>query len=140
MFNEFNSLALLGLTCIALLLWVQSFIAALVKAKQPGAIPGMEPQEATQMSFVFRAYRTHANTMENAIPTLAAGFTCVLLKAAEGWMNALIWLFVFARIAHMVLYYKIATDKNPSPRSYFYLIGSLSTLGLIVLAIFSALK
>ncbi|WP_343044300.1 hypothetical protein [Teredinibacter haidensis] len=32
----------------------------------------------------------------------------------------------------MLLFYVIATEKNPSPRSYSYLIGLLVNLGLLV--------
>ena len=35
-----------------------------------------------------------------------------------------------SRIIHMILYYKIATNKNPSPRSIFWAIGFLRTLYL----------
>ena len=42
-------------------------------------------------------------------------------------------MFAIARLIHMVLYYKIATERNPSPRSYFYLIGMLSNLVLVVM-------
>ena len=41
------------------------------------------------------------------------------------------WVFAIARLAHMVLYYAIATERNPSPRSYFYVIGMLSNLVLV---------
>jgi hypothetical protein len=33
----------------------------------------------------------------------------------------------------MALYYMIATEKNPSPRSYFFMIGLVSNLVLIVM-------
>ncbi|MEC7164145.1 MAG: MAPEG family protein, partial [Pseudomonadota bacterium] len=39
--------------------------------------------------------------------------------------------YALARLLHMILYYRIATEKNPSPRSYFYAIGLLTTLYLI---------
>jgi len=37
----------------------------------------------------------------------------------------------------MGLYYAIATEKNPSPRSYFYMIGTLCTFGVFGLAVFN---
>jgi hypothetical protein len=33
----------------------------------------------------------------------------------------------------MVLYYAIATEKNPSPRSYFFLIGVVANITMLVL-------
>lgn len=32
----------------------------------------------------------------------------------------------------MLLYYKISTEKNPSPRSYFFALGLLATLVLLI--------
>jgi len=44
-----------------------------------------------------------------------------------------IWLYVIARIIHMLLYYGVATEKNPSPRSYFFLIAALANSVMLVL-------
>jgi hypothetical protein len=33
----------------------------------------------------------------------------------------------------MALYYAIATEKNPSPRSYFFLIGIIANVVMLVL-------
>ena len=33
----------------------------------------------------------------------------------------------------MLLYYAIATEKNPSPRSYFFLIAAIANIALVVL-------
>jgi hypothetical protein len=41
-------------------------------------------------------------------------------------------MFALSRILHMVLYYGIATDKNPSPRSYFFLLGVVANIALLV--------
>lgn len=49
-----------------------------------------------------------------------------------GRLAIVVWVFALARLVHMVLYYRIATEVKPSPRSYFYLIGVIATLYLIV--------
>jgi uncharacterized MAPEG superfamily protein len=49
------------------------------------------------------------------------------------WLAVVVWIYALARLAHMVLYYKIATEKNPSPRSYFYMVGFLTNFVLIVM-------
>ena len=52
-----------------------------------------------------------------------------LIKAAQNYPNASAFN---PRIIHMLLYYYIATEKNPSPRSYFYGFGLIATLYLLV--------
>jgi len=44
-----------------------------------------------------------------------------------------IWIYVAARLIHMILYYAIATEKNPSPRSYFFLIAAMANMVMLVL-------
>ena len=41
-------------------------------------------------------------------------------------------MFALSRILHMALYYAIATEKNPSPRSYFFLLGVVANIALLV--------
>jgi len=48
------------------------------------------------------------------------------------WLGLLVWVYAIARLLHMALYYVIATEKNPSPRSYFYMVGNVATLVLLV--------
>jgi glutathione S-transferase len=49
------------------------------------------------------------------------------------WLAATVWTFAIARLIHMVLYYAISTERNPSPRSYFYMIALLSNVVLMVI-------
>ncbi len=122
-----------GLSLIIATLLAQSFIAAIVKAKQPGAIPGKMSSSLSHNSFVFRSNRCMANSLENASMMLATVFLAVLAGASPKWVGIYTLTFAFARIIHMALYYAIATEKNPSPRSYFYLIGFISNVALLVL-------
>ncbi len=55
----------------------------------------------------------------------------VLVALNPAWLAATVWTFAIARFIHMVLYYAIATEKNPSPRSFFYAIALLSNLVLL---------
>ena len=57
----------------------------------------------------------------------------VLAGLSPSSLAATLWVFAIARFIHMVLYYGISTEKNPSPRSYFYMIALLSNLVLIVM-------
>lgn len=122
---------LLGLTLVLITVAVQSLVAAFVKAKQPGAIPGKEPQAMDHHNFVFRAHRTFHNSLENLPLVLGGSIVCILIAAPPKITAMLVWIYAAARIGHMALYYIIATEQNPSPRSYFYLIGLLATLGLL---------
>jgi glutathione S-transferase len=45
----------------------------------------------------------------------------------------LVWVYAIARILHMALYYVTKTANNPSPRSYFYMVGSMANLVLFVM-------
>lgn len=132
--------ALLGIGVLLLLVLIQWLIASRFKASQSGAVPGKPPQNLTHQDFTFRAWRTHQNTLENLGTMLGASFFAVLVGVSTGIVAALVWTMVVARIIHMILYYAIATDKNPSPRSYFFIIGWLANLGLVIVGIYTLLS
>lgn len=74
------------------------------------------------------------NTLENSPLFLATVFLGFFLNLNSSAFALCIWVYVIARIIHMLLYYMIATEKNPSPRSYFFLIAAMANmvmLGLI---------
>jgi uncharacterized MAPEG superfamily protein len=130
MANEY-ALTIWGLVIIIATLLLQSFIAAIVKAKQPGAVPGKMSTEISHESFVFRSNRCIANSLENALMMLSTVFLAIFANANPKWIGMYTLAYALARIGHMVLYYMIATEKNPSPRSYFYLLGFLANIGLL---------
>ena len=136
MFDSY-SVALLGILTLILTVIVQSLVAAQSKASQPGAIPGKIDVTLSHSSFVFRANRTFANSLENIAVMLGASFLAILVGADTFWTGAIIWIMAISRIVHMVLYYSISTEKNPSPRSYFYLIALFANIALIILCGFS---
>ena len=123
-----------GLFVVLLTYYVQMTVAAVVKAKQPGAIPGRPPQDDDHSSFVFRTYRTHLNSLENFAPFWGAAILCILLNASVLWTTILVWTYALGRIIHMVLFYKISTNKNPSPRTHFFFIAYLANFGLFIVA------
>ena len=132
--------ALLGIGFLLLLVLIQWGIASRCKAGQSGAIPGKPPQNLSHQDFTFRAWRTHQNTLENLGTMLGASFFAILVGAGTGVVAVLVWTMLVARIVHMVLYYAIATEKNPSPRSYFFIIGWLANLGLVIVGIYALLR
>lgn len=131
--------ALLASALIVLMAIVQSLVATAAHRGQKDAVPGIVDETLSHGSFVFRSHRTFMNTLETvplmliiALIAMAAGVGPALL----GWI---MWIYLAARVAHMALYYAIATEQNPSPRSWFYLIGLGAQLVLIVTTIVALL-
>jgi len=126
------SLALWGIFVILLTVLVQSLVAAGTKASQPGAVPGKMDESLSHSSFVFRSNRTLMNSLENLPVMLGTAFLALFAGVDAMWTGILVWMFALSRILHMVLYYGIATEKNPSPRSYFFLLGVVANIALLV--------
>jgi uncharacterized MAPEG superfamily protein len=124
-----------AITFIILLLLVQWLVATKSKAKQKGAVPGKIDPSLGHESFVFRAHRTFMNTLENIPAMLGTSFLAILIGANAFWTAVFIWAFVVCRVIHMILYYVIATEKNPSPRTYFFSLGLMANIALFVLCV-----
>ena len=125
---SFWALWLIVFTVIA-----QSLIATGAHRKQTQYVPGVVDENLGHDSFVFRSHRTFQNSLENVPLMLFTGFLAVMVGFSPTALAWTAWIFAIARLIHMVLYYNIATEKNPSPRSYFYVIGMLSNLVLVVM-------
>lgn len=125
------SVAFFGMLVLILTVVIQSLVAAMSKASQPGAIPGKLDESLSHSSFVFRSSRTFANSLENIAVMLGTSFLAVMVEANIFWTGVVIWVMAISRIIHMVLYYVISTEKNPSPRSYFYLIALGANVALL---------
>jgi uncharacterized MAPEG superfamily protein len=127
----------LGLYILLLMVFIQAIVASGAHRMQEKYIPGIVDEKLSHESFVFRSNRTFLNSLEN-VPFM---FGLVILAVLTGFdahsLTCLVWIYVIARFVHMILYYKIATEKNPSPRSYFFMIGFLVQLVLFVMLGFS---
>ncbi|RWU11237.1 MAPEG family protein [Pseudidiomarina gelatinasegens] len=121
-----------GLWVILTTVMVQWIIASGAKAKQAGAVPGKIDETLSHDSFVFRAHRTFHNSLENVPFFIAAAFLAIFVGVDSQWFAISVWAFAFARIVHMLLYYGIATERNPSPRSYFFIIGVIANIVVLV--------
>ena len=120
---------------LILLTWMaQWFIATGSKGRKADAVPGKIDDSLGHKSFTFRAHRTFMNSIENVPMMLGAIFLSILVGADAFWVMIFIWSFAVSRILHMLMYYAVATNENPSPRSYFFLMGLLSNIGLLVLS------
>ncbi|RUO78623.1 MAPEG family protein [Pseudidiomarina taiwanensis] len=123
---------LVGLTLIVLMVVVQWIIGSAVKARSAGAIPGKIDESLSHDSFVFRAHRTFMNSLESVPVFLITALLAMFAQVDAQWLTTWVWVFFVARLLHMVLYYAIATEQNPSPRSYFFLIGLVAQVALLV--------
>ncbi|MBU2887837.1 MAPEG family protein [Gilvimarinus agarilyticus] len=131
--NYDYSITFIGTYIALVTLFIQAVVAAGSKAKQPGAVPGKISDELSHDSFVFRAHRTFMNSLENMPLFIGSVFLGVFAGAHPRWLGILVVTYALARFIHMALYYAIATEKNPSPRSYFYGIALLAQIGMLVL-------
>jgi uncharacterized MAPEG superfamily protein len=122
-----------GLLLVIFTMLLQTLVATGAHRKQQQYVPGIVDENLGHGSFVFRSHRTFQNSLENAPLMLATAFLAILAGLNPAWLAATVWTFAIARFIHMVLYYAISTEKNPSPRSYFYAIALLSNLVLVVM-------
>lgn len=132
MFEVYQS-SLIGLWLILVTIMIQAMVAIRVhRAQKGGYTPGVIKPELGQLSFVFRAHRTFQNSMENIVPILGLAFIAIFAGYSAFKLSIIVWVYAIARIAHMILYYKIATEKNPSPRSIPFIIGFFANFYLMI--------
>ena len=130
LFDAYHS-TFLGLWLIFATLVFQALAASVSHRKQTHYIPGIVDEKLGHESIVFRTHRTFQNSLENLLMMIGPVFIAILTGMDSTSLAALVWIYAIARIIHMVLYYRIATEKNPSPRSYFYVIGLFANIVLL---------
>ncbi len=124
--------ALWGVFLILVTWQLQWLVATGARSALPNPIPGKFDDTLGHSSFAFRAHRTFINSLENLPLMLGSCLLAFLAGASPLWTSVCIWLFAIARLGHMALYYAIATEKNPSPRSYFFLLGLAANVALLI--------
>ncbi|HCH25041.1 MAG TPA: hypothetical protein DE179_12175 [Oceanospirillaceae bacterium] len=124
--------ALLGVWVILLTVFIQGMVASVAHRRQSSYVPGIVDQQLSHESFVFRSHRTFMNSQENLLLMLGTVMVAMLAGVEASWVAATVWVYAIARLVHMWLYYVIATESNPSPRSYFFMIGMVANLVLLV--------
>lgn len=127
------ALSFYALFGLLLMTFLQSLVAMIAHRMQSQYIPGIVDDKLGQESFVFRSNRTFLNSLENLPLIVVPAILAILVGMDADWLSGLLWVYVIARLIHMVLYYLIATEANPSPRSYFFAIGLLCNLALFVM-------
>lgn len=134
MFVEYQSV-LLPSVLIIFMVVLQSLIATVAHRKQTEYIPGIVKSELSHESFVFRSNRTFMNSLENVPVFLISVIFALFVGVDAGGLTTAVWVYLIARVIHMALYYVIATEKNPSPRSYFYMIAIFAQLYVLVVSL-----
>ena len=129
--QETYALSLVGLWLILTTITLQAIIATGAHRRQGKMVPGIVDPALSHDSFVFRSDRTFRNSLENIAPFFGLSVLAMLAGFSPDRLAIAVWVYALSRLLHMILYYRIATEKNPSPRSYFYAIGLLTTLYLI---------
>ena len=124
--------ALLGVWVILLTVFIQGMVATVTHRRQSRYVPGIVDHQLSHESFVFRSHRTFMNSHENLLLMLGTALVAMLAGVDASWVAATVWVYAIARLIHMWLYYVIATESNPSPRSYFFIIGVVANLVLLV--------
>jgi len=126
------SFAIWGLWLILITIFVQAAVASIAHRKQSHYVPGIVDDNLNHASFVFRSHRAFLNSHENLLMMFGPALLGMLVGMDAYWLGILVWVYAIARILHMALYYVIATEKNPSPRSYFFMVGNIANLVLLV--------
>lgn len=124
-------LSIWGLLIMLFTMLLQTLIATGAHRKQARYVPGVVSETLGHDSFVFRSHRTFQNSLENTPMMFATAVLAMLSGLGATGLAVTVWIYTIARILHMVLYYAIATEKNPSPRSFFYAIAMLTNLVLV---------
>ena len=128
---ETYTTSLIGLWLVLTTITFQAIIATGAHRRQNKMVPGIVDTALSHDSFVFRSDRTFRNSLENIVPFFGLNVLAMLAGFSAERLAIVVWVYALARLFHMILYYRIATEKNPSPRSYFYMVGLLATFYLI---------
>lgn len=127
------SFTIWGLWLISMTVFIQYNVAAIAHRTQRHYVPGIVDDKLSHESFVFRSHRTFLNSHENLLMIFGPALLGMLVGMDAYWLGMLVWVYAIARILHMALYYVTKTENNPSPRSYFYMVGSVANLVLFVM-------
>ena len=129
---EIYQTVFIGLWLIFVTIIFQAMVMVGAHRAEKGYKVGKINPDLGQESFFFRSHRAFWNSLENIIPFLGMSIVAILAGYSPFKLGIITWIYAISRIVHMLLYYFISTEKNPSPRSYFYGFGLLATLFLTV--------
>jgi uncharacterized MAPEG superfamily protein len=135
---EAYSAGILGLLLICLLPLVLANIVGPFKGKE--GLAGGPVADARDENFLFRLDRVHANTVESLLPFVAPAILAIMLGVGPGLLALLVWAFLAIRVAYSFVYLRGgALAKGGSLRTILHVLGSLTTIALMVIAALAAL-
>ncbi len=129
---EVYYLSFFGIWALLSLVVIEAIIAMGASRSQKKYTPGILNSDLGPESFVFRSDRAFKNSLENIVPFLGAAIISILLSMDPLRLARLVLVYVLARYIYTAVYYSIATRKNPSFRSLFYLVGLIVTIIMLV--------
>ncbi|MGB8817187.1 MAG: MAPEG family protein [Rhizobiaceae bacterium] len=134
---EAYSAGILGLLLISLLPLIHANIVGPFKGKE--GLVGGPVADARDENFLFRLDRAHNNTVESILPFVAPAILAIMLGVGPGLLAILIWAFLAIRVAYSVVYLRGgALAKGGSLRTILHVLGSLTTIVLIIIAALAA--
>jgi uncharacterized MAPEG superfamily protein len=132
------SAGILGLLLICLLPLVLANISGPFKGK--AGLAGGPVADARDENFLFRLDRAHTNTVESILPFVAPAILAIMLGVGPGLLAMLVWAFLAIRVAYGFVYLRGgALAKGGSLRTMLHVLGSLTTVALMVIAALAAL-
>lgn len=134
MFEQYI-LTFLALWLIIMTIIVQQFTAIFVNRKYGKFVPGKFDNDLGPESFIFRSDRTFKNSLENIVQFIVPVILAIHLDVNNMALAAIVWIYAIARIGHMIAYYRSTSSKNPSAKSYFFLLGVLMNVILMVMVL-----
>jgi len=123
---------LLGLWLTLSIIIIQALVLVRAHRSEKGYKVGVIDPSLGQASFFFRAHRTFWNSLENIIPLFGMAILAMMAGYSPHKLSVVVWIYAVVRMIHMVIYYRVATDKNPSLRSIFWVIGLFTNIYLMV--------
>jgi uncharacterized MAPEG superfamily protein len=123
----------LAMGATAALLLLQLFVVDWTAIKSRHA-PGT-PVQADPARFLFRATRAHANTNESVAAFVLLSLFGIFSSASPTWLNALCWVYVVARVAHMTFYYA----GLQLLRSASFGIGLVALVGMLAIGVVASM-
>jgi uncharacterized MAPEG superfamily protein len=129
---EIYNLVFFALWVILTTIFVQAVVLIVAHRMQKNYKVGVIDASLGQQSFLFRSYRAFWNSIENIVLFFALVIIAILVNYDSDRLSMITWAFAVSRIGHMLVYYFIATDRNPSLRSVFWLFGFFAMAYLLV--------
>ena len=128
---EIYKLVFFALWVILTTIFAQAVVLIVAHRMQKNYKVGVIDASLGQPSFLFRSYRAFWNSVENVVLIFPLVIIGILIDYDSNRLGIITWVYAVSRIGHMLVYYFIATDRNPSLRSVFWLFGFFAMAYLI---------